>query len=295
MRSGARLAAGLALGLTMIVTLTVGFFWAVQRQSEANRQVIRTHQVLENLESAISLLKDAETGQRGFLLTGQDQYLDPYNAATKSIKQKLDAVGDLTKDNPAQEETLQRVRAMTADKLAELAKRSNCAGSAYGGRPGGGPHRPGRADHGRHPRRRQQHGAGRTATAGSSHRCGRGRQGKYHLDDWRLDARVVAGAGPGRPGPLRIAGFGGPGEPSPARGRKWASIAGRYGSAVIAVAVAVVLARLLVAAFGDLPTFVTFYPAVLLVATLGGGGPDPGHGALGGWRPITGSSRRMGR
>ncbi len=122
MRSGARLAAGLALGLTMIVTLTVGFFWAVQRQSEANRQVIRTHQVLENLESAISLLKDAETGQRGFLLTGQDQYLDPYNAATKSIKQKLDAVGDLAKDNPAQHETLQRVRALTADKLAELAK-----------------------------------------------------------------------------------------------------------------------------------------------------------------------------
>ena len=42
---------------------------------------------------------------------------------------------------------------------------------------------------------------------------------------------------------------------------------------MIAVAVAVVLRRLLVAAFGDLPTFVTFYPAVLLVATLGGGGP----------------------
>ena len=37
----------------------------------------RTLEMLEQLESIISLMKDAETGQRGYLLTGEDPYLEP--------------------------------------------------------------------------------------------------------------------------------------------------------------------------------------------------------------------------
>ncbi|MGA2034174.1 MAG: PAS domain S-box protein [Thermoguttaceae bacterium] len=55
--------------------------------------------------------------------------------------------------------------------------------------------------------------------------------------------------------------------------RKWAGIAIRYAFAVVVIAVAVLLRWRLVDAFGPLPTFVTFYPAVLLVASLAGGGP----------------------
>ena len=47
----------------------------------------------------------------------------------------------------------------------------------------------------------------------------------------------------------------------------------RYGSAVVIVAMAAALHWRLAESFGPLPPFITFYPAVLLVASLGGGGP----------------------
>ena len=54
---------------------------------------------------------------------------------------------------------------------------------------------------------------------------------------------------------------------------KWSGIAIRYGSAVVIVAVAAALQGRLGHSFGQLPPFIMFFPAVLLVATIGGGGP----------------------
>ncbi len=72
---------------------------------------------------------------------------------------------------------------------------------------------------------------------------------------------------------MRTVPFGGPAASTVTPRKKWGSIALQYASAVVAVAVAVVLQRRLVTSFGPLPIFVTFYPAVLLVASIGGGGP----------------------
>ena len=58
-----------------------------------------------------------------------------------------------------------------------------------------------------------------------------------------------------------------------APGKEWVGVAVRYGSAVIIVAVATVLRWRLIESFGPMPLFVTFYPAILLVASIGGGGP----------------------
>ena len=65
-------------------------------------------------------LKDAETGQRGFVLTGEERYLEPYHAAIGEIQHDIDALADLTRDNPAQQESLQQVRKLADAKLAEL-------------------------------------------------------------------------------------------------------------------------------------------------------------------------------
>ncbi len=79
-----------------------------------------TYLVLQNEEMVISLLKDAETGQRGFIITGEDRYLEPYNEASKSIFQKIDDGLKLTKDNPLQQERIKKVKLLVADKLEEL-------------------------------------------------------------------------------------------------------------------------------------------------------------------------------
>ena len=84
-----------------------------------------TYLVLQNQEMVISLLKDAETGQRGFIITGENRYLEPFNEATKSIFQKIDDGIKLTKDNPLQQERIRKVKLLVVDKLEELNRTIN--------------------------------------------------------------------------------------------------------------------------------------------------------------------------
>ncbi len=74
-------------------------------------------------------------------------------------------------------------------------------------------------------------------------------------------------------GLMRTVRFGGPVVPPSAPGKKWGRIAAEYASAVVIVTVAVMLKIRLTDAFGPLPAFITLYPAVLLAAIIGGGGP----------------------
>jgi methyl-accepting chemotaxis protein len=79
-----------------------------------------TYQVLQNQEQILSLLKDAETGQRGYVITGNEKYLEPYNLAIRDVIKKLDDGLELTKDNPKQQERINKVKLLVADKIAEL-------------------------------------------------------------------------------------------------------------------------------------------------------------------------------
>jgi methyl-accepting chemotaxis protein len=79
-----------------------------------------SYQVLNNLNQLFSQLQDAETGQRGYLLTGKDSYLKPYLTAQNSLDAKLNVLLSLTKDNPSQQHNIEILRPLINDKLAEL-------------------------------------------------------------------------------------------------------------------------------------------------------------------------------
>src|SRR5690348_11577292 len=66
---------------------------------EDSRTITHTHDVLTALESVISLAKDAETGQRGYVITEDKAYLEPYGVAAAGIGKQLDLVEKLTADN----------------------------------------------------------------------------------------------------------------------------------------------------------------------------------------------------
>ena len=84
--------------------------------------VEHTYQVRLELADLLSELKDAETGQRGFLITGDESYLAPYQSALGSIKSTLDDLRKLTSDNPDQQRRLAALSKVADDKLAELKK-----------------------------------------------------------------------------------------------------------------------------------------------------------------------------
>jgi methyl-accepting chemotaxis protein len=80
----------LGFGLTLGIVLVIGAlsFWSTLQYLDTSASVTRTREVLDDLESLLSLLKDVETGQRGYLLTGNSDFLKPYREAAPQVKEK---------------------------------------------------------------------------------------------------------------------------------------------------------------------------------------------------------------
>ena len=114
--------ATLGLALVLIFFLATGLvaYFNVEVLRANNQQIIHTHRVIVAVDELLSTAQDAETGQRGYLLTGDSQYLQPYETATAAVARRLDEVTVLTRDNPVQQAHLQQVRRHVDAKMTEL-------------------------------------------------------------------------------------------------------------------------------------------------------------------------------
>jgi signal transduction histidine kinase len=90
------------------------------RLIENERWVSHTHEVLNELEGTLSALKDAETGQRGYLLTGREDYLDPYKTGIVEVRQHLDQLHALTADNARQQQRIATLEPMIDSRMERL-------------------------------------------------------------------------------------------------------------------------------------------------------------------------------
>jgi len=93
----------------------------IQKLNEDAKWVDHTHEVITKLERALSLVEDAETGVRGFLISDAPSYLEPYDAAVKSIDSEIDELQRLTTDNPRQQAQFPTLRQRLSASLALLA------------------------------------------------------------------------------------------------------------------------------------------------------------------------------
>jgi methyl-accepting chemotaxis protein len=117
---GKRLAIGFGLaGLTLLVIAFVSYR-NINSLIANDGWVEHSHQVRIDLAGLMSELKDAETGQRGYLLTGTDSYLEPYATALREIRNTLAEAVSLTADNPHQQRRLAALSPLIDSKLAEL-------------------------------------------------------------------------------------------------------------------------------------------------------------------------------
>ena len=115
----------LVLGGFVIATAILVFvgwqsYQNMTRLAEASERQKHTYEVLGNLDETVVRLVDTETGQRGYLLTGEESYLEPYRAAIKNIKQTIADLKNLTSDNPNQQKRIQILEPLVEEKLAEL-------------------------------------------------------------------------------------------------------------------------------------------------------------------------------
>ncbi|MFT3824819.1 MAG: response regulator [Chitinophagaceae bacterium] len=106
--------------LVLLMISSVASYFSIQKLTDNARLVDHTNQVIQQLEETISILKDAETGQRGFLLTGEEQFLTPYNGAYDSAVAHIRRLKELIIDNPVQIKSCDRLNSVVLNRLASL-------------------------------------------------------------------------------------------------------------------------------------------------------------------------------
>jgi PAS domain S-box-containing protein len=97
---------GFGLAVAVLVVGAVLGIVNAGRLAENERLVAHTHEVIAELEALLSTLKDAETGQRGYLLTEDENYLQPYDDALKRVQTIVTHLKELTSDNAEQQARL---------------------------------------------------------------------------------------------------------------------------------------------------------------------------------------------
>jgi signal transduction histidine kinase/ActR/RegA family two-component response regulator len=106
---------------TVLAAILVGVaFWFVALQQNEHDRVRHTLEVRNQIAQVVTLIQRAESGQRGYLFTGRELYLTPYEAAAEAIPRALGELEKLVADNPAQQDAVRRLRQFTADKLLEV-------------------------------------------------------------------------------------------------------------------------------------------------------------------------------
>ena len=115
-----RITLGAVLGMSLLIgaqTYLVGV-----NASRGASLVLHAMQMQLSLERLVSVLKDAETGQRGYLLTGAKDYLDPYDAATAEIHREIATLGKITRHDAGQQPQVKKLHRLSEAKMAELAR-----------------------------------------------------------------------------------------------------------------------------------------------------------------------------
>src|SRR5689334_18072896 len=114
------LAAGYLLAIGGLLLVGAAAYQRIGVLLTDRQTVERSYVIVEDLDLLRTQLADAERGQRGFVITGNAQYLAPYTAGVTGIGQTMHRLRVATADDPRQQAALTDLQVPITDKLAEL-------------------------------------------------------------------------------------------------------------------------------------------------------------------------------
>ena len=115
------LAGFVAAALVLILTFVVGLT-SLRNVYDTSEAVARTYAVKADLEGLLSTLVDAETGGRGYVITGDEEFLESYNRARQEITGQVNHAASLLQHSAEQEADLGRVAAAANVKMRSVAE-----------------------------------------------------------------------------------------------------------------------------------------------------------------------------
>ncbi|MFN6472953.1 MAG: response regulator [Nostoc sp. SerVER01] len=120
LKIGTKIGAGFTLSLAILTSIGLISYQSTNELIQTSRQENHTYQVLSQIEELNLQLTNAETGQRGYIITGEQRYLEPYNATMQSLTQKFKELQKLTADNPNQQNRLEMLEPLLTERMAVM-------------------------------------------------------------------------------------------------------------------------------------------------------------------------------
>ncbi|MCH5598258.1 CHASE3 domain-containing protein [Niabella ginsengisoli] len=115
-----KLQIGFGISLLILLVSSSASYVSIKNQMNNRGQVIHTQQTIEAANQILIDLQNAETGQRGYLLTGKASFLAPYYESLRSLPRSIAEARSLTKDDPQQLRRIDSVDQLVNKQLIAL-------------------------------------------------------------------------------------------------------------------------------------------------------------------------------
>jgi len=122
MRISTKVTLGYCLVIMLMCVISAVIYRGVSSIVDASKWVNHTYEVIRIAESVSAAMVDMETGQRGFLVTGQDEYLEPYFSGEKRSLELINKGKHLTSDNPEQGVRWDELKKLRSNWIKEVAE-----------------------------------------------------------------------------------------------------------------------------------------------------------------------------
>ena len=108
--------------MMMVALMIIGVNeWSYQRSAKSRGVLVGNTAAREQINNVLQRLTDAESGQRGYFVTGVEAYLEPYNSAANDIDGALKLLKAHYQSEPAQHQIVANIEQLSVDMLADLA------------------------------------------------------------------------------------------------------------------------------------------------------------------------------
>ncbi|WP_088894052.1 response regulator [Leptolyngbya ohadii] len=120
LRIRTKIAIAFGLGLAAVSTIGLIAYRTTRDLVDNSRWESHTYSVLAQLREVEAQIRNAESGQRSYLITGDRRFLEPYEAANQNLQQQFDRLQELMSDNPRQQERLRTLEPLLEERANRL-------------------------------------------------------------------------------------------------------------------------------------------------------------------------------
>ncbi|SIQ05794.1 methyl-accepting chemotaxis protein [Rhizobium sp. RU33A] len=123
LRTLTKMIAAFALVIAISFIVNVMSWSSLAYQQTANGWTVHTYEVLDRVDAIVAAMVDRETGVRGYLLSGNEAFLDPYKAGSTNYQEAFDKAVQLTSDNATQQKRFAELDALVKSWVTEVAEK----------------------------------------------------------------------------------------------------------------------------------------------------------------------------